>query len=275
MKTFLTFGLMLALNGLLTPFSWAQSRDTALVPLPSVDDFTRGQDGWGFALGLGVEYESAYEGSDELGFEVQPAGGVQWRKGNDVVFWAGETLGWRGLRAQRWLLEAAVGFDEGRQEKDSKKGRLKGLGDTAEGSVVVLQSRYALDANWRYWLLGRVVSGRSGNLGLFGAGRRFGERSDGTGSEVNVVAVYHDGKVARRDFGISAQQSLASGLNPTPMGGGLRSFGVNYAYRYNIDKHWQIFGEALYERFSRKVQTSPIARSSFEGEVGVGLLYRF
>ena len=37
----------------------AQDGKTALVPLPSVDDFTRGEDGFSFGLGLGVEYESA------------------------------------------------------------------------------------------------------------------------------------------------------------------------------------------------------------------------
>ena len=52
----------------------AQDGKTALVPLPSVDDFTRGNDGWSIGLGLGVEYESAYEGSDEFEFEVDPAG---------------------------------------------------------------------------------------------------------------------------------------------------------------------------------------------------------
>ena len=56
----------------------AQPGDKALVPLPSVEDFTRGNDGWGFALGAGIEYESAYEGSDEFGFEADPAGGIQW-----------------------------------------------------------------------------------------------------------------------------------------------------------------------------------------------------
>jgi len=89
----------------------AQDANTALVPLPSIDDFTRGEDGWGFGLGLGVEYESAYEGSDEFGFEAQPAGAVQWRRGDDIFYFAGEALGWRGLRSDTWLFEATVAFE--------------------------------------------------------------------------------------------------------------------------------------------------------------------
>jgi MipA family protein len=168
-----------------------------------------------------------------------------------------------------------VGFDEGRKESDSEDGHLDGLGDTDEAAQLVLQARYALVADWRYWLVARVVTGGNGNLGLFGVGRRFGDRNDGSGSEINVVAVFHDSKFANNGFGINAQQSAASGLNETKVSGGLRSLGVNYSYRYNINQNWQIFGEALYERFSSSVRASPIARSSYEAEVGVGFVYRF
>ena len=139
----------------------AQEEKTALVPLPSLEDFTRGEDGWGFGLGLSVEYESAYEGSDEFDFEFQPAGAVQWRRGDDIFFFAGEALGWRGLRSDTWLLEAIVGFEEGREESDSDDGRLDGLGDTDEGVEFALQARRAFDADWRYWLDGRVVAGEN------------------------------------------------------------------------------------------------------------------
>ena len=253
----------------------AQDGKTALVPLPSVDDFTRGDEGWGVGLGFGVEYESAYEGSDEFGFEVEPAGAIQWRKGNDIFYWAGEALGWRGLRSGTWLLEAVVAFDEGRKESDSDDGRLNGLGDVDEEAQLVLQVRRALDVNWRYWVIGRVVTGGTGNLGLFGLGYRFGEQRDGTGSEINFVGVFHDSDRANRDFGIDAGQSAASGLNETKLSGGFRSFGVNYNYRYYLNQNWQVFGEALYERYSSDIQNSPIARSNYEAEVSVGLIYVF
>jgi MipA family protein len=267
--------LMVSMLGSYHQAALAQDRKAALVPLPSVDDFTRGEDGWAFGLGFGVEYESAYEGSDEFGFEVEPAGAVQWRRGDDIFFWAGEALGWRGLRADTWLLEAVVAFDEGREEGDSDDGRLDGLGDGDEEIELVLQARRALDVDWRYWLIGRVVTGGSGNLGLFGLGYRFGDRTDGTGSEINLVGVFHDSTFANSDFGVTAGQSAASGLAETRLGGGFRSVGVNYNYRHYISKNWQVFGEALYERYSSDVRKSPIARSSFEAEVSIGFLYLF
>lgn len=249
--------------------------ETSLVPLPSVDDFSRGTDGWGFGLGLGIEYESAYEGSDEFGFEVSPAGAVQWRNGDDVFYWAGEALGWRGLRSDTWLVEAAVFFEEGRKESDSDDDRLDGLGSIDESVEFLLQARRAFDADWRYWLDGRVVAGEDGGLGIFGVGRRFGDQTDGTGSELAIAVVFHDSDRANRDFGVDAGQSIASGLTQTDLSGGLRSVGINYTYRNYISENFQIFGEALYEHYSNDVRDSPIARGNYEAEVGVGFIYVF
>ena len=263
------------MNGFVVHTALAQDERTALVPLPSVDDFTKGNDGWSFGLGLGVEYESAYEGSDEYGFEVDPAGAVQWRRGDNIFYWAGEALGWRGLRSDTWLFEATLAFDEGREESDSDDGRLDGLGDGDEGAEIVLQVRRAFDAEWRYWLDGRVVTGDSGSLGLFGVGRRFGDKNDGSGSELAIAVVLHDSEYANKDFGINAGQSAASGLNETVLSGGFRSIGFNYNYRKYISENWQIFGEAVYERYSSDIVDSPIARNNYEAEVGVGFIYVF
>jgi len=266
---------LLSINGVFYQSVVAQDKQTVLVPLPSVEDFSKGNNGWSFGLGFGVEYESAYEGSDEFGFEVQPAGAVQWRNGDDTFYWAGEALGWRGLRSDAWLLEAAVAFDEGREEGDSEDGYLNGLGDQEEGTEIVLQARRALDDQWRNWLVSRIVTGDNGNLGLFGIGHRFGERNDGTGSDLSFVVVFHDSEYANNGFGITATQSLASGLDETQLSGGLRSFALDYTYRYYLNDNWQIFGEGFYERFSSEVTKSPIARSNYEAEVSVGFIYLF
>lgn len=275
MKTFTALLSACLLQALFSQTALAQDSKTALVPLPSVDDFTKGEDGWSLGLGLGVEYESAYEGSDEFGVEVDPAGALQWRSGDNIFYWAGEALGWRGLRADTWLFEVTVGFDEGREENDSDDGRLAGLGDTGEGVELVLQARRAFDADWRYWLDGRLVTGENGNLGIFGVGRRFGEQNDGTGSEIAVVLVYHDSERANTDFGISAAQAAASGLSETNLSAGLRSAALHYNYRNYLNENWQLFVEALYEHYSSDVADSPITRNNYEAELGVGVIYLF
>lgn len=253
----------------------AQTEKSALVPLPSIDDFTKGKDGWAVGLGLGIEYESAYEGSDEFNFEVDPAGALQWRSGDDIFYWAGEALGWRGLRSDTWLFDVAIGFDEGREENDSDEGRLDGLGNGEEGTELVLQARHAFAADWRYWLDGRIVTGDNGGLALLALGRRFGVQNDGTGHEIAIAAVFHDSEFANKDFGVTAEQATTSGLNETNLSGGFRSIGINYYYRTFIDENWQIFAEAVYEGYSSDIKDSPIARNNYEAEVGIGFIYIF
>ncbi|OZB06899.1 MAG: structural protein MipA [Idiomarina sp. 34-48-12] len=202
-------------------------------------------------------------------------GAVQWRKGDNIFYFAGEALGWRGLRNDVWLFEATVGFDEGREEADSDDGRLNGLGESDEGAEFVLQARRAFNADWRYWLDGRIIAGEDGNIGLFGVGRRFGEQNDGTGSELAVVAVFHDSDRANKDFGITAAQSTASGLPATSLDSGIRSVGVHYNYRQYINENWLVFVEGLYEHYLGDVADSPITRNNYEAELGVGFIYLF
>ena len=267
--------LVMLMHGSFFHTAIAQDGKTAMVPLPSVNDFTRGDDGWGIGLGLSVEYEPAYEGSDEYDFEVDPAGAVQWRSGDNIFYWAGEALGWRGLRSEVWLFDAAVAYEEGREESDSDDDRLDGLGDTDDTTELVLQVRRAFDPDWRYWLDGRLVTSDDGSLGLFAVGRRFGDQNDGTGHEIAIAAVFHDSDYANRDFGVDAKQSARSGLDKTDLSGGFRSVGFNYNYRHNINENWQIIGEAVYEHYSSDVRDSPIAREDYEAEVGVGIIYVF
>ncbi|WP_229159264.1 MipA/OmpV family protein [Fluctibacter halophilus] len=168
-----------------------------------------------------------------------------------------------------------LGFEEGREEGDSDEGWLDGLGEQDEGFELVIQARRAFTEDWRYWLVGRVVTGDEGNLGLFGVGRRFGDQLDGTGHEVNVVAVFHDSEYANKGFGIDSIQAAASGLDETTLSGGLRSVGIDYSFRHYLNENWQIYGEALFEYYSSDVRESPIARSNYETEVGVGFIYVF
>ena len=168
-----------------------------------------------------------------------------------------------------------MAFDEGREESDSNDGRLDGLGDSDEETELVLQARRAFDADWRYWLDGRVVTGENGSLGLLGIGRRFGDQIDGTGHEIAIAVVFHDSDFANKDFGIDAEQSAESGLDEADLSGGYRSIGFNYNYRQNINENWQIFGEAVYEHYSSEIRDSPIARNDYEAEVGIGVIYVF
>ena len=195
--------------------------DAALVPLPSVLDFTRGG-GFGVALGASVEYESAYDGADETEFEVEPAGAVHYRKGDHLFFWEGTELGWRGRLADVWLVQAGIRDEGGLEPDDSEDGNLDGILPRDSHIVGFLEVRRAVGEEWRNWVAARLMGGPSdfGVLGVLAAGRRFRDQVDGTGTELYAFMTFGTDEFINKDFGVTAADAVGSGLPVTTLGGG-------------------------------------------------------
>jgi outer membrane scaffolding protein for murein synthesis (MipA/OmpV family) len=259
-----------------TSFAADQGDGLPLFPLPSVLDFTRGG-GWGFALGAAVEYESAYDGSDEMELEVEPAGAVHWRRGNHLIFWEGIELGWRSRVADDWLLQLNARSEGGREADDSEEGYLDGLQDRDDELVGVLEVRRALGRDWRGWVAGRIMAGGSdfGTLGVLAAGYRFGQKLDGTGTELFGFTTLGDADFINRDFGVSEQESIDSGLPATELDAGFRSVGLTALHRSYLAKKLMLMASATYEHYSGDIEDSPIVRRGYEYELGVSLVYHF
>lgn len=262
---------------LLTPgLVSAQANEAPLVPLPSVFDFTRGG-GFGAALGFSLEYESAYDGSSEYEVELEPAGALQWRSGNHLLFWEGIELGWRGLLAPAWLLQAGVRYESGLESDDSDEGRLDGIEDRDSHVVGFVEARRAIGEDWRNWVGGRVMGGPSdfGWLGVLAAGHRFGDRLDGTGTEVFVFATFGTSDFINKDFGVTATDAIASGLAETDLDGGYRSTGLTLVDRRNLTRNVHLVSSLGVELYSSDIQDSPIAREDYELEAGISILWHF
>ena len=61
----------------------------------------------------------------------------------------------------------------------------------------------------------------------------------------------------------------------TELDGGYRSFAINFIDRRNLSKHWQLFTQAGYEKYSSDISDSPIARNDYEAEIGLSAIYVF
>ena len=253
-----------------------QTNDAPLVPSPSIFDFSQG-DGWGFALGAGIEYETAYDGADEYEFEVDPAGAIHYRSGDHMLFWEGVELGWRGLVSTDWLVQAGVRYESGLEADDSDDGNLDGLPDRDSHVVGFLEGRYQLNGNWRNWIGGRIMGGDSdfGWLGVIAAGHRFGSATDGTGTEVFVFSTFGNADFINKDFGISAADSAASGLTEIDLDGGYRSTGITLVHRRDLTENLHLIGQVGVELYSSDIQDSDIAREDFEGEIGLSAVWVF
>jgi outer membrane protein len=254
----------------------ADDSQRPLVPLPSVPDFSRGS-GWGFALGLGVEYETAYDGSDEYEFEIEPAGAVHYRINDNLFFWEGMELGWRGLASDQLLLQAGVRNEGGLEPDDSDDGALNGVVERDSHLVGFLEARRSIGTDWRNWVGGRIMGGPSdfGWLGVIAAGHRFGDSLDGTGTEVFGFSTFGTANFINKDFGVSGQDSVNSGLAETDLDGGYRSVGITVIDRRYLSRNIQFVSQAGVELYSSNIQRSPIARKDYELEVGMSILWQF
>ncbi|MEY4673398.1 MAG: hypothetical protein RL148_1182 [Planctomycetota bacterium] len=248
----------------------------ALVPLPSVLDFTKG-DGFGVALGIGAEYEGAYDGADEYEFGIEPAGALQWRSGDHMLFWEGIEAGWRSLVHDRSLLQLSARYEGGRDADDSEDGRLDGLDTKDEHIVGSVEFRQGIDAEWRNWVGGKALVGERdfGLLGVLAAGHRFGEARDGTGTEVFGYVSFGDAAFLNKDFGITASEAQSSGLDEVRLSGGYRATGLTLVHRFNLWSQLHCIAQANVEFYGDEVQRSDIARDDYEAEVSVALLWVF
>ena len=269
---------LVAMSSLLIsgPALAAEPTTEALVPLPSILDFTDG-DGWGIALGMSAEYESAYDGADETELEVEPAGAVHYRKGDHLFFWEGMELGWRGRLADVWLVQAGIRNEGGLEPDDSEDGNLDGILPRDSHVVGFLEVRRAVGDDWRNWVAARLMGGPSdfGVLGVVAAGRRFGQQLDGTGTELYGFMTFGTDKFINKDFGVTAADAVGSGLPVTALSGGYRSTGVQLVHRRHLTRKLHAIAQAGVEFYSSDIGDSPVARSDTEFELSLALVWRF
>ena len=247
-----------------------------LVPLPSVFDFSKG-DGWAGALGLGIEYETAYDGSDEYEFEVDPIGAVHYRQGRNLYFWEGMELGMRRRTNEKTMLQLNLRYESGRERDDSEDGRLNGLNEPDSELVGVIEMRRSLDKNWRNWFAFRYMGGNSdfGSLGVIAFGHRFDNRTDGTGTEAFVFSTFGDSDFMNRDFGVTQPESVRSGLPATTLDSGYRSTGLTVVNRRQVRHKNQIITQLELEFYGGEIADSPISRNDYEAELSVSYVWHF
>ena len=247
-----------------------------LFPLPFTPDYTRGS-GWGVALGLGVEFETAYPGSDEYGFEVDPTGSVQWRTGDHLFAWEGLELSWTTRQMDQVYIQVDLGFDGEREASDSDDGRLDGLEEKDDEFTGTLDLRYGFTGEWRNYVGTRISAGDSdfGTLGFLFLGHRLSSRQDGGGTEIFLYSKFADSDNLNREFGVSTSAAVTSGYDATELDSGYRSSGVRVVDRRFASEHIEIVSGFEFEYYGSDVQDSPIAREDFALEVELAMLYQF
>ena len=265
----------------------ARARRDALVPLPSVKEFTRG-DGFGLALGGSFEYAPSYEGANEYRRNWKGTGALHWRRGRNMAFLEAADngknyeLGWRGLVGERFFAQAGVQRVDGREARDSKYGLLDALDPFDKVYVGFAEARMNLGHNWKNWI-GARLQNKNNDYGTFASmsyGHRIMGESDGTGIETILFITFADGVHLNRDFGVSAEEAQRSAgatapLTETDIGGGYRSLGAKFIYRRYLNRHWHFIAEGVAEAYRGHISDSPVTLEDRDFIGRAALLYQF
>jgi len=228
--------------------------------------------GWNFTVGGGAAFRPKYEGADSYALRAFPAVSISYDKGLFFASPAGigvTAINWQGFRAG-----PVLGFLNGRKEDDDS--HLSGLGDIQPSLAAGVFASYSLGpvslrATVRQALT-HQANGLSGDISLNWMHPLIANRLLLTTS---LQTTFANGSYDRTFFGVSAEQSLQSGLPTYTPGGGIKDVGLNVSLDYRLSRHFLLRGFGGVKQLLGDDGVSPIVQNKTQGVAGLGLAYRF
>jgi outer membrane scaffolding protein for murein synthesis (MipA/OmpV family) len=235
------------------------------------------QEGWRYSLGLGLEYEAMYHGSDETEVGLSPYAEIAFSKDN----WEFQS----NIFNNRLIYQATdnifaigwVNLEEGRDEESSEEGVLNGMGEIDDqielGGGFAWQPMDKLTIS----LVGQGYAGgdtEKGLVGFLGAHYRFIEQEDFV-FEVGADISFANSDHLNTEFGITDQQANDSGYAAYAIDGGLKSYGLSANGSYAFKENMMVSFGAHYEVYTSDVKNSPIVTTENEMEVELTFIYQF
>lgn len=230
---------------------------------------------WDLRLGLGVENEPTYQGSDRSESEVDPYLVATWRADWGNLFLSGNGLGYSRMLTPSFGLMLQLEAEDTREIEDDD--RLQGLGDQQEELELEIVGRYFMGP----WSVGASVAPATGDKGVVwfvGGGYAWRTLDDRLFVNLNADLSGSNADNQRTDFGITSAQSQATGYPEFDPDGGLKSFGLSVSLDYKVNDRWFVFADVDYERLLGDVADSPLVAdigSENNVEFGIGFYYRF
>ena len=255
--------LLLAGLALPSATTWAQTRPTA-------DDSSAKSGGY---VGLGLNVEPRYQGSDESKTTAHPGFEYRWSNG----LFVGGTDGLVGVQFNakpQLQLGLALGVDEGR--KASKSRYLTGMGDVVARGTMNLYAKAAVNDQFGLSTSLELGAGSSGKGGLLKVGGSYAvSLAPATRMVFNVGASLANADYMQNYFGVSAAQGSASGHKRYTPGSGLRDVTVGVDFQYQINSDWMLLTRFNSTTLSKAAKNSPLVRKATSQSAFAAAAYSF
>ena len=237
------------------------------------------EESWSFNLGAGAMYRPDYEGSDDYEVRGLPVLGVNYR---DIVVLQGPSLKVDVIEltgtelAKNLSFGPLVKFDQGREADDNPI--LRNLGDIDRGALagvfigyelgpVELQLSVAQDATSRYeGLIAEIQAGYGFML------------TQRLHAQIQLSSTWADDDYTQAYFGITGDQSRASGLRAFTAAAGVKDAGAAFSLNYVLTEHWRVTGRLAYRGLLGDAADSPLVEdqgSANQASAALFASYRF
>lgn len=226
---------------------------------------------WKVSIGPGLYVFPKFPGSSQLQVLPFPMQDISWK---DRIFSQGpDVLGVNALEGDNYHLGMSVSFDfQSRSSSDSP--RLSGLPNVHFGPKLRLFGDYTV---WAFTGAAAVYQDIAGTgQGLTATGDLLVSAPVGKWLfSMGPGLTWANGEYTRTFFGITPQESAASGLPRYDTGAGLRDVHFNVSATGTLSRHWSVNIAAVAGRLEHDAAGSPVTERRLDLNGTASLLYRF
>ncbi|MHC8345814.1 MipA/OmpV family protein [Pseudomonas sp. RT6P73] len=224
--------------------------------------------------GVGLSYQPHDPTGSRYETRPVPYLDLDW---GDVSLSTDDGLTWDALKANGFSAGPFVNYLPGR----TSNGELHGLRDVPDMGEVGGYVQYAPADFWRVFAsVGQAVGGRGGQGGVLG--RVGGEVGYPLGGGVigssNLTAHFADARQNQTFFGVSGEESQASGIRPYNAGGGLQNVALTQSFEFPLAPRWSLLTSASWIHLTGSAADSSIVKEvgdTNQGEVQAAVAYTF
>ncbi|WP_025129627.1 MipA/OmpV family protein [Pseudomonas sp. PH1b] len=225
-------------------------------------------------LGLGLGYQPHDPSGSRYDTAPLPYLDLDW---GDVSLSTDDGLTWDAFKSNGLSIGPYVNYLQGR----NADGSLRGLRDVPDMADVGGFVQYAPDDFWRLFAaVGQAVGGGGGQGGLLG--KLGGEIGYPLGMGIigsnNLTLHFADARQTQTFFGVSDQESRASGIGSYNAGGGLQNVTLTQNFQFPLGDNWSLMASASWIRLTNSAADSTIVRDKGDvnqGQVQTAISYKF
>lgn len=230
---------------------------------------------WRDIVGVAAESQPVYTGAHAYKVQGGPVINIQYK---DIAFIStGDGIGINFLRGDHYRVGAAIAYDLGRKERDDY-GNLRGMGDISAAPAAKLFATYVLSKKFPLILrvdTRQILGGADGTVGdvgvympLPGSSKKFVMFAG-----PSVTLATH--RYLQSEFGVTPEQSLASGHPVFDAHAGMQSAGIGFSATGFLTAHWLLNIDAAITKLKGSPDVSPLTEASTQRELALSLDYQW